>query len=136
MQDSQMRQKAYHDRRARARSFEAGEQVYARNFAAGSAWLEGVVSCILGPLSYQVDLDDGRTVRRHVDHLRARSAASTGHTDRPREEAEDMLPSPRVQAQPTSPTDEPGAHEPPTELRRSDQARRPPNFFRPFDFNH
>ena len=41
--ESQERQKANHDRCAKARTFMAGDKVYARNLTSGPAWLEGTV---------------------------------------------------------------------------------------------
>ena len=35
-------------------------------------WLPGVVTKVTGPLSYYVELSDGRVIRRHIDHLRSR----------------------------------------------------------------
>ena len=47
---------------------------YAENFSATSdiKWLPGKVTKITGPLSYVIELSDGNTVRRHVDHIKAR----------------------------------------------------------------
>ena len=38
-------------------------------------WLPGTVLFIAGPLSFEIELADGRTVRRHCDHLRLRECA-------------------------------------------------------------
>ena len=35
-------------------------------------WVPGIIHSITGPLSYRVELGDGRVVRRHVDHVRSR----------------------------------------------------------------
>ena len=35
-------------------------------------WKPGVVEEILGPVTYRIELLDGRTWRRHVDHLKLR----------------------------------------------------------------
>jgi hypothetical protein len=46
--------------------------VYVKNFAIGSPWLPGVIHRQTGPVSFVVELCDGRQVRRHQDHLRVR----------------------------------------------------------------
>ena len=38
--------------------------------------LAGSITSVNGPLSYLVTLDDGRIVRRYVDHIRSRSTIS------------------------------------------------------------
>ena len=35
-------------------------------------WLPGIISEVTGPVSYVIELTDGRTVRRHQDHVRRR----------------------------------------------------------------
>ena len=73
MEQKQMRQKHCHDSGKPARNFTTGDLVYAQNFTnTGPKWLPGVVVAVTGPLSYQVELQSGSTVRRHVDNLRTR----------------------------------------------------------------
>ena len=48
-------------------------KVYVKNFGRGSPWLPGVVQEARGPVSYTVELEDGRVVRRHVDYVRVRT---------------------------------------------------------------
>ena len=43
------------------------------NFGREPKWLPGKVTSIRGPLSVTVELADGRSVRRHYDHIRASS---------------------------------------------------------------
>ena len=40
-----------------------------RNYAGSPCWLPGVVKTVLGPVSYQVKLKDGRMWKRHLDQL-------------------------------------------------------------------
>uniref|UniRef100_A0A8C2FFT4 Gypsy retrotransposon integrase-like protein 1 n=2 Tax=Cyprinus carpio TaxID=7962 RepID=A0A8C2FFT4_CYPCA len=61
----QEKQKAWHDRHARERSFREGEAVFVRNFARGQRWLPGSIVKESGPRSCVVRLSDGREVRRH-----------------------------------------------------------------------
>ena len=75
---SQERQVHHHDQHSRSRGFTINEPVLVRNFSRGPPWLKGHVTQVRGPLSYQVLLQDSRTVRRHVDHLCQSVADSTG----------------------------------------------------------
>ena len=43
-----------------------------KNFGGGPTWLPGVVQDRTGPVSYRVQMEDGREIRRHVNHLRNR----------------------------------------------------------------
>ncbi|XP_036002862.1 uncharacterized protein K02A2.6-like [Fundulus heteroclitus] len=60
------------DQHAKDRLFRPGDHVYVKNFATGLPWLPGVIQHQTGPVSFVVDLLDGRQVRRHQDHLRDR----------------------------------------------------------------
>ena len=73
MQHKQQSQKHYHDKRSRQRIFEVGDRVNVKNFPTGDNWLQGTIVKVSGPLSFQVKLQDGRIVRRHVDHIIQRS---------------------------------------------------------------
>ena len=68
----QEQQKRAHDAHSKPR--EPGVQVYAKNFGQGPPWLPGVIQDLKGPVSYTIELQDGRVVQRHVDHVRARTA--------------------------------------------------------------
>ncbi|XP_064653028.1 uncharacterized protein K02A2.6-like [Lineus longissimus] len=70
--EKQGKQKLYHDTHAKERNFEVGDKVYVTNFSSGPCWLKGVITERTGPLSFVVELVDGRMVRRHVDHIRKR----------------------------------------------------------------
>jgi hypothetical protein len=72
VQNKQQDQKSNHDKRTKLREFQTGATVYARNFARGPKWLPGTVVAELGPLSYRIELVDGRVWRRHVDHIMQR----------------------------------------------------------------
>ena len=41
-----------------------------RNFSSGPDWVQGVVARRLGPLTYLIDVLDGRFWKRHVDHVK------------------------------------------------------------------
>ena len=72
VEHNQLRQKEGHDQHARERQFSVSDCVYVRNFGQGEVWLPGVISEVTGPVSYTIELTDGRTVRRHQDHVRMR----------------------------------------------------------------
>ena len=63
--------KSHHDNSHSMRAFSTGEPVYISTPNKG--WDSGLVSEINGPLSYTIKLNDGRQVKRHVDHIRKRS---------------------------------------------------------------
>ena len=72
----QEKQKQYHDKSSRQRSFAIGDLVFVKKFSRSSAdlWLPGQVIVATGPRAFQVKIFDGRIVRRHVDHMRIRTA--------------------------------------------------------------
>jgi len=72
MQQKQQTQKLYHDKKSKKRTFETGDTVSICNFP-GDTWIQDVVEKPSGPLSYYIKLQDGRVVRRHIDHILARS---------------------------------------------------------------
>ena len=73
----QQRQKESHDQHSRTRKFSVNDQVYARNFRSGQAWLPGSILKASGPVSFVVRLSDGREWTRHQDHIRKRLDTST-----------------------------------------------------------
>ncbi|KAK9395532.1 macrophage mannose receptor 1-like [Crotalus adamanteus] len=54
------------------RYLQVGAPVWTRNYGPGDLWVPAVVCKVTGPLSYEVSLDDGRVLRRHIDQLRTR----------------------------------------------------------------
>ena len=65
---AQLGQKKYHDVKAKARTSDAGQSVWAQNYRPGEKWLPGVVLEKVGPVSYRVEVQ-GQVWRRHVDQL-------------------------------------------------------------------
>ena len=49
----------------------------------GDRWLPGCIIQKPGPLSYVIKLPDGRTIRRHHDHVRIRSSAEVSQDNIP-----------------------------------------------------
>lgn len=78
VQFRQLSQKSHHDQRARERAFQPGDTVSVRNFSENN-WMPGVIEKASGPLSYQIKLEDGRIVRRHIDHILARPRTETSN---------------------------------------------------------
>ncbi len=67
--DKQSKQKQQHDNKWQVRSFQVGDAVLTRNFSYGPKWIPGFIAKVTGPLSYQVMLGDGKTVRSHMDQI-------------------------------------------------------------------
>ena len=76
VEEKQSEQKSRHDTTARNRSFTDGEAVLVRNFPSGKGWIQGKILKSVGPVSYLIELIDGRQVKRHQDHVRHRSVVS------------------------------------------------------------
>ena len=66
----QLNQKEGHDRHSRQRELSAGQTVWVKNPGTGRQWFPGAISQVLSPQRFQVSLEDGRVVDRHIDHVR------------------------------------------------------------------
>lgn len=77
VEDKQRQQKAKHDTAAKSRVFNLGDTVYVKNFAGGQRWLPGKIIRVTGPVSFHVQLEDGRNRRCHQDQLRLREVDDT-----------------------------------------------------------
>ena len=76
VQAKQEQQKNMHDSTAHNRSFSVGQSaVLVRNFAAGERWIPGQITEPVGPVSFLIELEDGRIFKRHQDHIRNRLAS-------------------------------------------------------------
>ena len=126
---AQDRQKADHDRSSRDRKFEPGSLVFVKNFTAGPNWLPGCIRSLRGPLSFEVELDDGRVVKRHVDHVRSRRRAPS--MDEPSNgDMDDVpLPWPPESTEPVDASSSESSHS--TTPRRSTRTRGPPDRYTP-----
>ena len=71
--DKQMKQKQQHDKHAKPRTFSVGQQVMLKDFRTNGTWLPGSIVQQTGPVSYKVEIGDGRILRRHIDHIRDRT---------------------------------------------------------------
>ena len=133
----QCKQKERHDTRAKDSHFEVDDRVFLRDVVQG-IWLPGVISARTGPVSYTVELEDGRIMKRHQDHLRIRtSQPMTSPDDLILPSSDVPTTSPLASTAPASfneeATDEiprgiaPAAVSPQPELRRSQRQRKPPD---------
>ena len=58
-----------HDVHTKQREFGVGATVLAKNFTSKPQWLPGVIVDCVAPLSYSIQLHDGRIWIRHADHI-------------------------------------------------------------------
>ena len=130
MRLKQERQKERHDSHSRKRAFAVGDRVLARDFVNNRrSWTSGVFTELHGPLSFHVRLDDGRVIRRHMDHLCA-DAANNGHDSNSDADMETWDATEDLSADSTLSTDDVSDPPPPpvaSELRRSTRQRQPPD---------
>ena len=68
-ESKQAEQKQHHDRRSNPRCLFSGSQVKVRNYHGDTKWILGTILKKLGPVTYSVDIRDGRTVNWHIDQL-------------------------------------------------------------------
>lgn len=88
---TQNRQKQAHDVHAKPQVFAVGDTVFARNYRQGQLWLPGQVVGIQGAVLYDILLNDGRTVRRHVEQLRYRTCSGVRAASSVEEVPEDTM---------------------------------------------
>ena len=82
----QQKQVEKHNMHAKDRTLRVGETVFVMNFDGKSKWLCGVIVEQTGPVSFRIRLDDGRVVRRHVDHVRSRRVSEREEMSVPEKE--------------------------------------------------
>ncbi|XP_068680374.1 uncharacterized protein [Montipora foliosa] len=66
--------KEKHDLHVKKRIVKERDEVWARNVCQGPKWMPGIVQQSNGPISFEVELEDGRKWRRHQDHLIQRAS--------------------------------------------------------------
>ena len=77
--DKQAAQKSQHDKHSKTRCFTPGQAVMIRDFRPNSnKWMPGTVLSALGPVTYHVEVEKGKVLKRHVDHLRERMVINEG----------------------------------------------------------
>ena len=78
----QEKQKAEHDTSQPIRKFSVNDNVLVRNLPSNNPkWIPGVIVKVTGPLSYVVQLLDGRLMRKHVDHIIRRNSSNYTRID-------------------------------------------------------
>ena len=75
VRSKQADQVAHHDHHSKYRSFQIGEVVLAKNFRPGAPWVKGKIFQQLGPLTFQVEVEQSLCWKRHIDHLKKLSSA-------------------------------------------------------------
>ncbi len=70
--DKLSKQEQYANQHSKIRPFQEGEDVYVHNFGEGQKWIPGRIIALEGNVSFRVQLSDGRTFVRHVDHIQKR----------------------------------------------------------------
>uniref|UniRef100_A0A8C9TGR2 Gypsy retrotransposon integrase-like protein 1 n=1 Tax=Scleropages formosus TaxID=113540 RepID=A0A8C9TGR2_SCLFO len=65
----------------RVRTFTVGQHVLVKNYRGGEKWLHGIISKVLGPVTYMVDVN-GNCVKRHVNQmLSSKSRGDRGNVE-------------------------------------------------------
>ena len=73
----QTKQKLNHDKSTPVRQFQIDDAVYVQDLPSRSTWLPGTVVKTQGPLTYDIELEDGRIVTRHVDNIHRQHPQTT-----------------------------------------------------------
>ena len=134
VRNKQTRQKEDHNAHARSCNLQCGDSVYARNFGVGPKWLPGVLQRAVRQVSFEVRLDDGRSICRHIDHFRARTCHPEMEAKSSLDEDPLILPQSSLSQNnaegdtSTIATGPPSLDTPPP-VRRSSRARKPPDQF-------
>ena len=69
VRDQHNLQKTQHHTDSRNQWFVLGQKVWGHKMRKGRCWIPGIIAGILGPVSYQVQVDSGTVLLRHVDHI-------------------------------------------------------------------
>ena len=81
--DKQIKMKFRHDKTAVKKSFDVNDYVYAYDKVNFPKWKRGQIVQQDGPLTFTVELSDGRRWRRHADHLKPRHPVPATHDAAP-----------------------------------------------------
>ena len=80
----QKKQKEMHDNSKVLRKFKKDDSVFVESFSRNKPrWIPEIVVQVSGSLSYQVKLEDGTMVKRHVGHVCSRYDQSTAEVQHP-----------------------------------------------------
>ena len=70
----QAEQKMHHDKHSRARNLFSGQAVMVRDFRQPNKYIPILKK--LGPVTYSVEVENGKILKRHIDHLTQRMVPS------------------------------------------------------------
>ena len=91
VESQQTKQAEQHNTTKPVRSFKDGDLVYVKDFSTTLiTWIPGKITKVTGPLSYHVEVIDGRTVRRHVDAVRTRQVRYPRANEEPNPDIDDL----------------------------------------------
>ena len=127
-------QKQRYDRNTKYKSFIDGETVLIRDFSvAKEKWIMGEVHHRSGPMSYNIRVNDGRIVRRHIDHIKSYTPGrgNEGEYDEYQDEYSQTQIAIAQEINPGNPEHESTVHTEPPQLRRSVRVRYPPKRYEP-----
>ena len=82
----QTEQKSHHDGSAKLRILFPSQSVMVMNYRSSDKWIPGTVLKKLGPVTYCIEIDNGKIIKRHIDQLRhssTPSGLSTPHISNP-----------------------------------------------------
>ena len=79
----QAEQKKHHDKHAKDRSLFPGTEVMVRDYIGSNKWIPGIVLDKLGPVTYSVEIENGRIFKRHIEQLRVRNPTPNPSQDNP-----------------------------------------------------
>lgn len=66
--------KVQHDQHSRNKEFTPGSNVLVRVYRGPNKWISGIVLQKLGPVTYSVEIEPGKIVKRHTNQLRTRDS--------------------------------------------------------------
>ena len=124
---NQQRQKQARDKHTKHRFFRSGDAVFVCDLPSKKDWLSGTICRSLGTRSYLIRLEDGRTVRRHVDHLIARTKTDPSQSKHNHSSVPEWTDLPDSHLLPARADPIPNRGPSPPPLRRSTRVSIPPN---------
>ena len=80
VKDKQAQQKKGHDVHTKQRHLQIGSSVLAKNFNSMPTWLPGIITACLSPLTYSIQLKDGRIWERYIDHIQQNDVSEEQNT--------------------------------------------------------
>lgn len=132
VQRKQELQKQCHDKSAKARKFDVGDNVYILSHNRESKWISGTIIKRTGPVSFIIELCDGRTVKRHQNQIRHKYDRQIDISELPN------MPIPSIEKSVQKDIDndsKPIEAKPTVATPRPSRIRKPPNRYGDFVYN-